>query len=434
MKITIAGLGYIGLVHAVCFAEVGHEVTCIDENQEKVELLQRGELFFYEPKVFDLMKKNSSRLHFTYEKQAAYTSADLIIITVPADIKEDGSSSLHNVYKIITEAAEYLEKDCFIIVKTTVPIGTNDNAERVMRECLANDVQIEFVSNPDFLRLGNAVDDLLNASRIVIGAESEAAERVMREVYEGFHLPFVVINRRSAEMLTYAANGMLSVQIGFMHELANVCEAVGANIEDVTRGMHWEDRIAKQFVQTCLGYGEIPYKKESKSLNYFSKLYEVDVRTLRASIETSEVQKWRLLNKGRKYYSSYADITVAMLGVSCKSGTDDIDCAPALSYVKVLLEEGANVKVWDLAAINHFKKIYANEVTYCQTIEETLSGADICFIFTKWPDIKYFDVYEFSQHMKCPIVIDAVNCYSLCDIEEAGVVYESIGRKMIDSR
>ena len=179
MKITIAGLGYIGLVHAVCFAEVGHEVTCIDEDHEKVKFLQSGELFFYEKKVSELMEKNKSRLHFTNEKEAAYKCADLIMITAPADIEEDGSSSIRSVYEVIYEAAEYLEKDCFIIIKTTVPVGTNDKAERVMRERLANDVYIEFVSNPDFLRLGNAVNDLWNASHVVIGAESEAAEVVM---------------------------------------------------------------------------------------------------------------------------------------------------------------------------------------------------------------------------------------------------------------
>jgi len=356
------------------------------------------------------------------------------MITTRADTSEDGSANLQSVYKVIVDAAEYLEKDCFIIIKTTVPVETNEKAEIVMRESLVNDVHIEFVSNPDFLRLGNAVNDLLNASYIVVGAESEAAETVMREVYEGFHLPFVVINRRSAELLTYAANGMLSVQIGFMHELANICEAVGANIEDVTRGMEWEDRISKQFVQTCLGYGEVPYIKESKSLHYLSTLHEVDARTMRASIETSEIQKWRLLNKGRKYYPTYTDVTIAILGVSCKSGTDDIECAPALSYIKVLLEEGGKVKVWDPVAIKQFKKLYSNEVTYCQTIEETIRGADICFILTQWPDIKYFDVYEFTECMKIPIVIDAVNCYSLCDVEEAGIVYESIGRKTVDGR
>lgn len=435
MNITVVGIGYMGLVLAVCLAEKGHNVTCIDEDSDKIEQLKRGHSPFYEQKVAEKLVNNKNRLNFTTDYRIAYKEARVIIITTPITINEDGTVNADIIYDIVIQAAEEIERDCFVTIKSTVPIGTNDQAESIMREHLTQDIHVEFVSNPDFLRLGSAVDDLLNASHIIVGVESEAAEAAMREVYEGFQLPFVVINRRSAELLKYAANGMLSVQISFMNELADVCESVGASIEDIARGIDWDSRVSKQFMQSCLGYGEIPYIKESKSLSCYGALDGVDMRTVRAAVETHEIKKWRLMNKGKKYYADYKGLTIAILGLASKPGTDDIDQSPAVSYIQSLLEKEVNdIKVWDPIAMNNLKQLYPDEVTYCSSIEKAISEADICFILTEWPEIKYFDVYDFATYMKHPIVLDGQNCYSLCDMEEAGIVYESIGRRSIDGR
>lgn len=433
MNITIAGIGYIGLVHAVCFAEGGHDVTCIDE-KEKVELLKSGNLPFYEPEVWDLLRQNRDMLHFTNNKEEAYRYADFIIIAIPPLINEDGLLNMDNIRNCVADAAKYAGKDCVITIKSPVPVGTHEEMEQMMNEELANNVRVEFVVNPDSLRLGSAVHDFFHASHIVIGIESEYGEAVMREAYKHVQSPFVIINRRSAELLKYAANGLKAVQNGFMLELAAICEKSGANIEDIIRGLEQDRRISKQFIQTNLGYGEVPYIKENQMLSYFSQLHEIDPRTLRAATETHEIHKWRLLNKARKYYHDFAGLSIAILGISCKPETDMIEHAPALSYIKVLLEEGGIIKVWDYAALECVRKIFGDDIEYCSSIEEAISGADICFIFTKWHDIKYFDVYDFTEYMEHPIVLDAVNCFSLCDVEEAGLVYESIGRKKIDGR
>mgnify|MGYP003550327041 FL=1 len=433
MKITITGISRIGLAHAACFAEGGHEVTYFDEDEEKVKLLKSGKLPFYEPDVEEALKNNKSRIHYTTEMREAYKSADFIILALPADINEDGSINMENTYKCVEEAAKQVEKDCIITIKSTVPIGTHEQAEQLMKEQLVHNVRIEFVVNPDFIRLGDMVNDFFHASHIIIGVETEFGEAMMREAYKHLYIPFVIIHKRSAELLKYAANGLMTVQNGFMHELARLCEDSGTNIEDIARGLEQGHKIGKQFIQTNLGYGEVPYIKESQSLYYYSKLHEVDFGTLKAAVKTHEWQKWRLLNKARKYYPDFKGVSIAMVGVSSKPGTGMLELAPAVDYIKALLKEGAIIKVWD-PAIDQVKDIFAHTIMYGSSIKETIYDADICFIFTKWQDIQYFDVYDYAEYMKHPIVLDGVNCYSLCDIEEAGIVYESIGRKTINGR
>ena len=424
----------MGLVLAVCLAEKGHVITCIDKDGDKIKQLKMGNLPLYEQDLAEKLVNNKNSLIFTTSQHVAYKDARVIMITVPPEINEDGSANMDGIFEEVIQAAENLEHDCFVSIKSTVPIGTNEKLEKVMREHLVHDVYVEFVSNPDFLRLGKAVNDLLNVSHIVVGIESEAAEKVMREVYEGFHRPFVVMNRRSAELLKYAVHGMISIQNSFMDEMANICEATEANIEDVARGLEYNLRIGKHFMHNCLGYGDMSYINENKSLKYCGILNEINMKTVEAAIEADEIQRWRLLNRGKKYFDSYTGLTIAILGLAYKPGTDNIDHSLALSYIRSLLEMGGEIKVWDPVAMNNLKKHYPTEVTYCASIEETISDADICFIFTKWSDIQFFDVYCYAQYMKSPIILDAVNCYSLCDAEEAGIVYESIGRKMIDGR
>ena len=434
MRITVAGLDYRGLALAACLAEKGHVVTCIDKDSNRMNQLKMGDLPFYEQQLAEKLANNKSNLIFTTSQCDAYKNARVIMISAPSEINEDGSANMEGIFEMVIQAAKKLEQDCFVSIKSAVPIGTNEKAEKLMREHLVHDVNVEFVANPDLFRLGNAVNDLLNVSHIVIGTETEAAETVMREVYEGFHRPFVVINRRSAELLKYAVDGMLSIQNSFLDELANICEKTEANIEDIARGLGCNLGIGKHYMQNCLGYGEQSYIKGNKSLKYCGILNEVNMRTVEAAMESNAIQKWRLLNKGNKYFDSYSGLTIAILGLACKPGTDNIDNSLALCYIQSLLKMKGKMKVWDPVAMNNLKKLYPAEVTYCASVEETIEDADICFIFTKWPDIQFFDVYGYAQYMKTPIILDAVNCYSLCDAEEAGVVYESIGRKMIDGR
>lgn len=336
------------------------------------------------------------------------------------------------VFGVTKQIAESIQQDCIVVVKSTVPVGTNDKVERVLRENLKNDVHVEVASNPEFLSQGTAVKDTLNANRIVIGVETKYAEEVLRNVYDGFGLPYVITDRRSAEMIKYASNDFLALKISYINEIANLCEIVGANIEDVAKGMGMDPRIGNKFLKAGIGYGGSCFPKDTKALNWFANFNDYELKTIKAAIEVNENQKIKLIKKARKYYENFSGLNVAVLGLTFKPGTDDLREAPSLQNIPILLEDGANIKAWDPVGIENYKKIYPKEIKYCNTIEETIKDADICFIFTEWPEVKNFDVSLFHKLMKYPLVIDGRNCYDLDKVKNNVIIYESIGRNTIN--
>jgi len=431
MKIAVAGTGYVGLVTGVCLAEYGHSVTCVDIDHKKVALMESGISPIYEPGLEELMNNNMERLHFTTDYQSAYKDADVIFIGVGTPEKSDGSANLTYVYGVAEQIASSIEKDCVVVVKSTVPIGTNDKIESLIKAQLKNDVNVYVASNPEFLSQGTAVKDTLHTSRIVIGVEEEAAGETLKEVYKNFEAPIVVTNRKSAEMIKYASNDFLALKISFINEIANLCEIIGANIEDVALGMGYDGRIGNKFLNAGIGYGGSCFPKDTKALHWLANFHDYELKTVKAAIDVNENQKLKLIKKSRKYFDSLKGLNVAVLGLTFKPGTDDLREAPTLVNIPLMLEDGANVKAWDPIGIDNFKKVHPEDVTYCYSIEETLKDADVCFIFTEWDQVKHFDLANYSKLMKNPIVIDGRNCYDLETVKKANMVYDSIGRETI---
>lgn len=430
MDIVVAGVGYVGLVTAVCLAEIGHNVTCIDVQREKIKKLLKGESPIFEPNLENLMHKNKERLHYVVDGEGIYKKADVIFITVGTPENEDGSVNLKYLYNVVERIAEQIEKDVVIVIKSTVPIGTNDQIEKFIRSKLKNNINIEVVSNPEFLSQGTAIEDTLNAQRIVLGVSSEKAKKIMKQVYDKFEQPYIFTDRHSAEMIKYASNDFLALKISYINEIANLCEKVDANVEDVAIGMGMDSRIGDKFLKAGIGYGGSCFPKDTKALQYIAKEHGCDLKTINATIEVNDRQKKKLIEKAKKYYRSFKGIKIAVLGLTFKPNTDDLRESPALDNIPVLIKQNAIIKVYDPAGENNFKKIYPSELIYCDSIEETLEETELCLIFTDWKSIKQIDMNLFIKLMKKPIIIDGRNCFDINKLPK-GMIYESIGRKII---
>ncbi len=433
MRIVVAGTGYVGLVTGACLAEVGHNVTCVDIDENKVNIMKKGISPIYEPGLDELLDRNykAGKLDFTTDYVNAYKNSDIVFIGVGTPEREDGSANLDYVFGVCKQIAENIEKDCLVVVKSTVPIGTNDRVEEYLKENIKNNVKIEVASNPEFLSQGTAVIDTLHASRIVVGVESKSAEKLLRKVYEPFGQPLVITNRRSAEMIKYASNDFLALKISFINEMANVCEIVGANIQDVAKGMSYDKRIGDKFLNAGLGYGGSCFPKDTKALHWLANDHGYEVKTIKATIEVNENQKYKLFRKAKQRFGSLKGKKVAVLGLTFKPGTDDLREAPSIPNIRRLLNEGAEIFAYDPVGVNNFKKIFPTEINYVQEIKEALMGVDIAFIFTEWNEIKSIDKGSFVKFMKTPIIYDGRNCFDVEEMKDIEVDYYSIGREEI---
>jgi len=395
--------------------------------------MKSGKSPIYEPGLTELMRKNLDSLNFTTNYKSAYKDADVIFIGVGTPEKRDGSANLSHVYSVAIQIAESIEKDCVVVVKSTVPIGTNDKVEEILRANLVHNVNVYVASNPEFLAQGSAIKDTLYSSRIVIGAEEEFAAETLKKVYKNFNAPILVTKRKSAEMIKYASNDFLALKISFINEIANLCEIIGADIDEVALGMGYDNRIGNKFLNSGIGYGGSCFPKDTKALHWLANFHDYELKTIKATIDINENQKIKLIKKSRKYFDSLNGLTVAVLGLSFKPGTDDLREAPSLVNIPIMLEDGAKVKVWDPVAFGNFRKVYPNQVTYCDSIEETLLNTDICFIFTEWEEVRNFKISDYSKLMKNPIILDGRNCYKLHEIEKNNLIYDSIGRETINN-
>lgn len=436
MKLVVAGTGYVGLVAGVCFAEVGHTVTCVDMDEKKVALMESGISPIYEEGLEELMQKNygQGRLHYTIDYKDAYKDADAIFIGVGTPEQPDGSANLSYIAAVSRQIAESVEKDCLVVVKSTVPVGTNDKVEQFIQDFLVRDVKIEVASNPEFLAQGSAVHDTLHAARIIIGTESKQAEETLMEIYKPFNLPIVSVSRRSAEMIKYAANDFLALKISYMNDIANLCELVGANIEDVAKGMSYDERIGANFLKAGIGYGGSCFPKDTKALKFLAAKAGYRLETVEAAVAVNERQKTRLFQKAGNRMITFEGLKVAVLGLAFKPGTDDLREAPSIDNVELLLAHGAQVYAYDPVAIESFKKKYPEgmngrgNIVYVQQPEEALKGANICFIFTEWKQIREIGADTFKSLMQTPLVYDGRNVFDLKKMKEHGVEYYSIGR------
>ena len=429
-KIAVAGTGYVGLVAGVCFAEKGHQVMCVDVDEEKVKTMKKGISPIYEQDLEELMQKNykEGRLDYTTDYKKAYKDADAIFIGVGTPEQPDGSANLSYIATVSRQIAESIEKDCLVVVKSTVPIGTNDKVEQFIKDFLVHNVKVEVASNPEFLAQGTAVRDTLEAKRIVIGTESKEAEKMLMEIYEPFELPIVSVSRRSAEMIKYASNDFLALKISYMNDIANLCELVGANIEDVAKGMSYDPRIGSNFLRAGIGYGGSCFPKDTKALKYLAKQNGYRLKTVEAAVDVNSEQKTKLYKKACDRLITFNGLKVAVLGLAFKPGTDDLREAPSLDNVELLLKQGANIYAYDPVAEENFKKKYPDQITYVKSPEEALKQANVCFIFTEWKEIKEIKPETYKKLMKTPLVYDGRNIYGLEEMKNANVEYYSIGR------
>lgn len=432
MKIVVTGTGYVGLVTGVCFAEKGQDVICVDIDELKIEKLKQGISPIYEQGLEELMRKNykSGNLNYTTDYKKAYEQADIIFIAVGTPEKLDGSANLSFVYEAAKQIAESIKKDCTVVIKSTVPIGTNDEVEKFIIENLVNKVNIEVVSNPEFLSQGTAIKDTLEASRIVVGIESENAKHIMERLYKNFNIPIIFMNRRSSEMVKYASNDFLALKISYINDIANLCEVVGANIDDVTKGMSYDDRIGSKFLKAGCGYGGSCFPKDTKALHFLATQDGYDLKSIEATISINKKQKIILIDKARQRIRNFKGLNIAILGLAFKPNTDDLREAPSLDNIEILLEEGANIKAYDPKAMENSKKIYPTEIIYTNTAQEALEDADVCFIFTEWEEIKNVKPQEYKKLMKDPLIYDGRNIYNLKEMKDNKIEYYSIGRSM----
>lgn len=437
MKISVAGTGYVGLVAGVCFAEVGHHVTCVDIDHDKIELMRSGISPIFEDGLEELMRKNykAGRLEYTTDYAKAYSESEAIFIGVGTPEMPNGSANLKHIATVARQIAENVQNNCLVVVKSTVPIGTNDKVEQFIRDFLVNDVLVEVASNPEFLAQGTAVRDTLHAARVIIGTESKWAEEMLMKIYEPFGLPIVSVNRRSAEMIKYASNDFLALKISYMNDIANLCELVGADIQDVAKGMGYDERIGSKFLNAGIGYGGSCFPKDTKALVHLAKDNNYELRTVQAAVAVNNSQKTILFKKASRRMITFQNLKVAVLGLTFKPGTDDLREAASLENIPLLLEAGADIYAFDPVGTANFAQKFPEgkcgngTISYVQSVEEALSEANLCFIFTEWKSIKETSPAQYRQLMRTPIVFDGRNIYSIHEMADAKVEYHSIGRQ-----
>ena len=318
-----------------------------------------------------------------------------------------------------------------VVVKSTVSIGTNERIEEFMKENTVNNVNVEVASNPEFLSQGTAIVDTMQASRIVIGVESKRAENILIEIYCKFNRPIICTDRRSAEMIKYASNDFLALKISFINEIANVCEIINADVEDVVKGMSYDKRIGDKFLNAGLGYGGSCFPKDTKALHWLANDHGYEIKTIKAAIEVNENQKLKLFRKAKQRFGSLKGKRVAVLGLTFKPETDDLREAPSISNIKRLLDEGAEIVAFDPVGIENFKKKYPTEISYVSNPEDALKDSDMVFIFTEWKEIKAIEIKKYMELMKTPIIFDGRNCFRLEEVKEIKIDYYSIGRREI---
>ncbi len=321
-----------------------------------------------------------------------------------------------------------------MVVKSTVPVGTNDKVEQFIKDFLIHKVKVEVASNPEFLAQGTAVHDTLHAARIIIGTESKEAEELLKKIYEPFGLPIVSVKRRSAEMIKYACNDFLALKISYMNDIANLCELVGADITDVAKGMSYDERIGARFLNAGIGFGGSCFPKDTKALKFLAKEHGYQLKTVEACVDVNSAQKTRLFEKAKERMISFSGLKAAVLGLTFKAGTDDLREAPSIDNLKLLLDAGADIYAYDPKGVERSKQLFPEgkigqgSMNYVDSLEQALDKANICFVFTEWPEIKEIAPEKFKTKMHTPLVYDGRNLYNPSEMKKEGVEYYSIGR------
>lgn len=436
MKIAVIGTGYVGLVTGTCFADSGNNVTCIDINEAKINDLKNGKIPIYEPGLAELVEHNAEagRLVFTTDTAEGVTPADVVYLAVGTPQGDDGSADLSAMWSVVKGIAPHLREDAIVVTKSTVPVGTNATIYKMLQEFTGRECDV--ASNPEFLKEGAAIDDFMKPDRVVVGVRRQEVADVLYQLYKPFlrtEKPFLSMSPESAEMTKYVANALLATKISFINEMANLCECMGGDINDVRRGIGHDSRIGFAFLFPGVGYGGSCFPKDVRALSSMSTDHGCTPSMLLSVDEVNERQKQVIANKLDKYFGGdLSGKTVALWGLAFKPRTDDIREAPALVLIDWLLEKGATVRVHDPEAMDNVKAEIGDKVTYCDRRMEVLEDADALCVMTDWKDYHSPDFAEMYQLMKNPAVFDGRNLYEPERMARRGYYYESIGRPAVD--
>jgi UDPglucose 6-dehydrogenase len=438
MRITMIGSGYVGLVSGACFSDFGHDVVCVDKDAGKIAALEAGRMPIYEPGLDALVAANvaAGRLTFTTDLKAAVAGADAVFIAVGTPSRRgDGHADLTYVFEATREIGAAINGPTVIVTKSTVPVGTGDKVEAILADIVSPDIDVAVVSNPEFLREGAAIGDFKRPDRIVIGTDDMRAQGVMREVYRPLYLgesPILFTGRRTAELIKYAANAFLATKITFINEIADLCEAVGADVQDVSRGIGLDNRIGAKFLHAGPGYGGSCFPKDTLALLKTAEDFGSPVRIVEAVVQVNDSRKRAM---GRKVIQALGGDgtegvrgrTVAVLGLTFKPNTDDMRDAPSLAIVQSLLDAGVKVRAHDPEGMEIAKGMMP-DVTYCRDAYDAADGADAIAIVTEWDIYRALDLKRLAAAMAAPVMVDLRNVYPPADAARAGFAYSSIGR------
>ncbi|MBM3635832.1 MAG: UDP-glucose/GDP-mannose dehydrogenase family protein [Alphaproteobacteria bacterium] len=433
MRIAMIGAGYVGLVSGACFSDFGHEVICVDASRDRIEGLNRGEIPIYEPGLAELVAKNTreGRLSFTMDLPAAVSKADAVFIAVGTPSRRgDGHADLSYVYAATRQIAEAIHPDAIVVTKSTVPVGTGDEVERILRE-MRPEHSIEVVSNPEFLREGAAIGDFKRPDRIVIGTTDERARKVMTEIYRPLYLnepPLVFTDRRTSELIKYAANAFLAVKITYINEIADLCEAVGANVQDVSRGIGLDNRIGSKFLHPGPGYGGSCFPKDTQALVKTAQDEGVALRIVESVVAVNDQRKRGMAH--RVISALGGDVrgkTIAVLGLTFKPNTDDMRDAPSLALITALQDAGAEIRAYDPQGMEAAASMTSN-VFFADNAYTCVDNADALVIVTEWDAFRALDLERVRASLKTPVLIDLRNIYRPVEMRTKGFQYVSVGR------
>ncbi|MDL1162331.1 UDP-glucose/GDP-mannose dehydrogenase family protein [Yersinia pestis] len=429
MKLAVIGTGYVGLVSGVCFSDLGNEVVCVDKLKNKIEMLNRGEVPIYEPGLKELIEKNKNggRLHFTTDLMGAVQQADIVFIAVGTPSRPDGQADLSYIEQAAKEIGKSLNGFKIIVTKSTVPVGTNEKIqEMISMESL---FPFEVASVPEFLREGTAVQDTLFPDRIIIGTSSEMARDRLIELHKPLTDNIIVTDVRSAEMIKYASNAFLATKISFINEIANICEKVGADVNQVAFGMGQDRRIGSSFLKAGIGYGGSCFPKDTQALIQIAGQMDYDFKLLKSVVEVNRGQRFNVIKKLEYILNHLQGKTIAVWGLAFKPETDDVRDAPAVEIISGLLERGAKVKAYDPIATDNFIHYFKMDgVEYCSEAQEAAIDADALCILTEWKEFKDISPATIQGWLKRPNLIDGRNLYSEAELARTGLNYYSVGR------
>jgi len=432
VKIAIIGTGYVGLVTGTCFAQIGNDVICADNDSKKIEVLMSGGVPIYEPGLKELITKNidGGRLKFTTDMREAVKGSDVIFICVGTPSREDGSADLTAIEKVSRTIAENVDGYKLIVEKSTVPVETGEWVKKTIDMLTKGNVDFDIASNPEFLREGSAINDFMNPDRVVIGVESKKAEEILRDLYEPLDTEIVVTNIAGAEIIKHASNSFLATKISFINALSNICEKAGADIDAVAMGIGLDSRINTHFLKAGIGFGGSCFPKDVKAFIHISERLGYPFGLLKEVERINEAQKDVVMGKAAELLWNIPDKTIAVWGLAFKPNTDDIRSAPAIDIIGRLLKEGAKIRVYDPAAMERSREVLGDNVVYCGDIYETAEKSDCIMLMTEWDEFRDVDWNKIKGIMAQPVILDGRNLYDPEKLKKLGFKYAGIGRKV----